>query len=52
MPESELVSQRTVENFDRHADEAPAPLAYALPTTASSDLVVVCHIYIEHKFAL
>ena len=44
-------SQRAVEDFDRHRDEAPAPLAHGLVLTARSDLVVVGHVDIKDELA-
>lgn len=44
--------QRCIQNLDRTSDNFPTPGADAFALAASSDFVIVCHIYIKDEFAL
>jgi hypothetical protein len=46
-----LTPQTLVQDLDRRPNESPAPLTDLLVCAASTDLVVVSHIDIEHEFA-
>lgn len=49
MLEAKVFSQRSIDDFDGHCDESPTLLANVGAGTASSDLIVICHIDIKNQ---
>jgi hypothetical protein len=49
---AKLLSYGKIEHTDRCADEAPAAFAYVCARTASSDAIVIRHIYIKDELSL